>query len=122
MSNLARMMEMKLDQGIGFAVHDDAAAGLDVDANGVAGVDDFERRKFVIKAEWVEIRGTGVLDVDGRLQLAGLAGGELRVEFAPVVRAVGSGIAPARRASGGGRLCECGAGAEKGQNADCREI
>lgn len=90
----ARVVEMKLDERKRDAVDGNAAAGSVEDLDGVAVVEDFQRRKLIIEMDRSELGGLRVHDIERRLMLAGLAGGEIGREVAPVVRAVGAGVGP----------------------------
>src|ERR1700722_4836899 len=110
---LAGMMKMKLHQGILFAVNGDAASGLIIHADGMAVVDNLHGGEFVIKSNWFQVGWLGVLNVDRCLALAGLASSKAGVEIAPMVRTIGTGITPVRRAAGGVLLSESRRGTQK---------
>ena len=59
-------------------------------------VNDFQRRKLVIKMNGREIRGLRADDINGRLAVARLALGIIGLKIAPVVRAVGAAVTPMR--------------------------
>ena len=91
-----RVMEMKLDERQRDAVDGDAAAGRVLDLDGMAVVEDFQRRELVIEMDGSEIGRLRVHDIERRLMLAGFAAGEIGREIAPMVGAVGSGVGPVR--------------------------
>src|SRR5271155_3549091 len=93
---LADMVKMVLHQRQRGSVDGDAAAGLVIDLNGVAVVDDFQRRKFVVEMDGSQLRGLRVDDINGRLALACLARGKIGRKVAPMVRAIRSAVTPVR--------------------------
>jgi hypothetical protein len=92
----ADMVEMELDQRQRCSVDGDAAAGLVVDLDGVAIVDDLQRRKFVIKLYGSQLGRLSADDIDGGLALAGLTSGEIGLKVAPVLGAFRSAVTPVR--------------------------
>ena len=93
----AGMMEMELDESVLLAADGDAVAGIEIDLDRVAVVDDFQGRGLVIELDRGEIGFFGAFDIDGRLALAVFAKLPGGIEIAPVIGAVGAGIAPVGR-------------------------
>src|ERR1700722_1358651 len=90
----AYMVKMELHQRQRCSVDGDATSRLVIDLDGVAIVDDFQRRKFVVKVDGSQLRRLRTDNVNGGLALAGFAGGEIRLEVAPMLRAFRSAITP----------------------------
>src|SRR4029077_710172 len=72
---LARMVEVKLFQLVLLVTNADKAARGVVDLDGMAVVDDMERRRFVVELNRGQISFLRLADIDWRLVLPKLAGG-----------------------------------------------
>jgi len=98
-----------LDELVGLAVDCQGAAGLDIDLDAVAIVDDVQRRGFIIENQSRKGPAVNVVraDIDGRLHLAGATGRILRVQVRPVRRATLTGIGPMVGISVRGRMARC---------------
>src|ERR1700689_650901 len=90
----ADMVKMELHQRQRGSVDGDAAARVGVDLDGVAVVDYFERRKFVVEMDGSQFRSLRADDINGGLALAGLTSSKIRRKVAPVIGAFRSAIAP----------------------------
>jgi hypothetical protein len=108
---LARMVEVKLFEGINLVANCQCAAWRVIDHDGVAIVDDAERDRIVIELELGKIRKIGVGNVDGRLLMSHFATGEGWIERTPMFWVVLAFVSPVRlvrllSARDGGSECE----------------
>src|SRR5690606_5352219 len=98
---LARMMEMELDEVAGILAHDQPAAGLRIDLNGVALVLDPREAAGIAEIELRQVGVNGAIDIDRRLAAADGAGLVVLRQFAPVLRPLAAFVAPMRSACRG---------------------
>ena len=91
---LAGRVEVELLQAVFASVQRDGAACIVVDLNGMAVVHLVMAARLIVEADPGQIGVDPAFDVDRRLSLAGLAGDEMRVDLAPVFRAVRARVAP----------------------------
>ena len=80
----ARLVEVELHELVARPADVDRAARRVVHLDRVAVVDHLERRGLVVELDRRQVRRLGAADVDGRLDLAELAGGERLIELAPL--------------------------------------
>jgi len=114
----ARLVEVELQQVVALAVDRDAAAWGVVHLDGMAVVENLQRRRAVSEFQRRQLRLAGLADVDWRLVVAQLAGAEVLFQLAPVLRAVGAFIAPVRRrVFGEGRGRQQGGAEQEGEGA-----
>ena len=80
----ARLVEVELHELVARPADVDPAARRVVHLDRVAVVDQLERRGLVVELDRRQVRRLGAADVDRRLDLAELAGGERLIEFSPL--------------------------------------
>src|ERR1700756_2953408 len=83
---LAGPMKVKLLKHILLSPHCNGAAGGVIDHDGVAVINDLERRGLVIELNQRQVCSLRIANVDGRLMMTSLAPSKLRFQVTPMVR------------------------------------